>query len=965
MRNLMIVVFGLFTGAVLGDPALTKVVDFSASTAPALQVYQANARTITWTLRNNNAMVNGTNYTPFMYIASSNTSPYVVTATCAWVTQTAGVFNAVFAPADLNTNGSWMYGVGMLSPTQTTARQGSFIIIADPLAGGASAITLQGNVDYSLVNFQNVTNGPLIPGSNITYRPTGSRGQYYIDAADATAMPGALTAGSNVSELVNNVPYLTPASTQGLVTVSVTNGLASLTYVDNHTGLTSTAHGGVVLQSTTGALGVAYAANAGASVDATYWTASGSGNQYQAPASSASEGWVVARSSAPDAGDVRTMIMTNWIDNARKATYASVADTASNLVAGYKSESSTNADFATVSATASNLDAASVITDIQHGQKGGTNLHALADGSGAGFISVMGYNTLQVAVTNNQTNVTIEVTDATAEQNPVSLSQLNTALASFSQKTLYGVTNAHPVIAGAGSLWSTNIACCAWTNIQTHAAASTNLAGVFWNTNAYDTIRAGNYIGRFFAVSAGGGSKFAFIQLVYTPDNGTTTNIIDTASQVPIGTTLTSYRLTTDNKVDITAPTALTNLYIGVRYYTVRTGGGPSGTITTYGGEPYDAQLETPGLGPVSLGSRGATNVTMSSGFSGVYDGVSRVMALTNSGNLNLAGYSLTNGSASLSTLTSTVVSANVITSGTAVVNGNLGVGTASPAAKLHSYSASANQLLVNGWDEYLGAGAAAVENGQLQLGNNAAYHGVIHYNGSAAAHMYIDNTWDNDEARILLRTRTAGTTNNGICVQGTGNVGVGTISPAAKLHVAGEMLASNVTVTSTGIVSSTGSGGFVGNGAGITNVPEIVPPIQFFAEAGFVQGQAYSPYWEVAYSDTSAECTANFAIRKAGAYKFVMVWETVADNTSKTMSGKIFAISKTNGAVIASYNLFDTENWDLTIPNGARTVSVSTFPTAFTVLDQAFVAFDFLKDDNAGGATGNLRIHAMYLIRQ
>ena len=251
-------------------------------------------------------------------------------------------------------------------------------------------------------------------------------------------------------------------------------------------------------------------------------------------------------------------------------------------------------------------------------------------------------------ITNGQQGVTLglingtTVADATATNQPVTLSQLNEALENFSQKTLFGVTNAHPTIAGAGSLWSTNINS-AWTNIQTHAAASTNLAGVFWNTNCYDTVRAGNYIGRFFAIAAGGGTKYAYIQLVYSSDSGATTNIIDTSAQIPIGTTITSYRLTADNPTDITAPTALTNICLGIRYYTVRTGGGPSGSVTTYGGEPYDAHLETPGLGPVSLESRGATNVTMSSGFGGVYDTVTRVMALTNNSNLNMARYGITN----------------------------------------------------------------------------------------------------------------------------------------------------------------------------------------------------------------------------------------------------------------------------------------------------------------------------------
>jgi hypothetical protein len=184
------------------------------------------------------------------------------------------------------------------------------VVMAGALTAGSNVSALVNDVNYTN---QTVTNGlaSLTYVDNHTGLTSTAHGGVVLQSV------GVLTAGSNVSAMVNDANYTNQ---------TVTNGLASLTYVDGHTGLTSTAHGGVVLQSTTGALGVAYAANAGAATDATYWKASGSGNQYQAPASSASEGWVVARSSAPDAGDVRSMIMTNWIDNARFATNAGLLD---------------------------------------------------------------------------------------------------------------------------------------------------------------------------------------------------------------------------------------------------------------------------------------------------------------------------------------------------------------------------------------------------------------------------------------------------------------------------------------------------------------------------------------------------------------------------------------------------------------------------------------------------------------
>lgn len=187
MKKTLLAICMMITGSALADPPLSKTVDFSGSTAPAIQTYQANTRTITWTLKNNNAAVNGSGYSPVMWIAASNRASSVVTAACTWATQTSGIFNAVFSSASLNTNGSWVYGVGISSGAVTTARQGTFTIIPDPYATGAGAIAFAvTNVDWSVYYFSNTTNGSLVAGSNITFRLAGTRGQYAIDSASQT-----------------------------------------------------------------------------------------------------------------------------------------------------------------------------------------------------------------------------------------------------------------------------------------------------------------------------------------------------------------------------------------------------------------------------------------------------------------------------------------------------------------------------------------------------------------------------------------------------------------------------------------------------------------------------------------------------------------------------------------------------------------------------------------------------------
>jgi hypothetical protein len=947
---------------------------------------------------------------------------------------------------------------------------------------------------------------------------------------------GALTAGSNISALVNDAGYLTNVpSVAGMLTAGSNNNALingegfvrsnvlttlmptgsyltaeldtnALTQLNAHTGLTSTAHGGVVMQSTTGALGVAYAANAGLldGIDSTAFMPTGS---------------YLTVESDPD---FKTWTNSAYIQLGNEADASEYG-----LAIGLQAKGTNYGMAIGASAYAqgpNNISIGNVAiipdgygTTIQIGQGTATN-----DGwvhfNGNAVINQTGdvFNALNLG----------GVAAANVVTNNGTVDHLYTTTASgYAGNELVSADFVRSVVASGADFWPTTNKL-ATTIIPTNSiylAASEPLPNVMafnvpvTSVNHYvmsiidtNVILAGEILTgpatvEIWVQSPSGAQRSLSVapEIYYIPTQDIYTVTSPTNgdwSALPQVVTLG----TTTNRLLFTVPfpntPMISNSYRMARLKVAVKGNNTTNLVIACG-DGYTSHVQMRNPIDSSLGSRGATNVTMSSGFSGVYDAVSRVMALTNSGNLSIAGYGITNlggiawtnstveyagylngtagtyrafggtnywtlnaaspfdpssavtngGTARLTYATSTVVAANVLTAATAVMNGNtivkggtlavsnevavaqlklayndtyyslfgwhggidiyggnnwnvseagvpritvatttgnLGVGTNAPAAKLH---VAGNALLSGATDLYQTFNVASTDFGYIgsagtffsgQPKTNLAIYGNG-YNVMIGGRSSPDLTIANDgnigigtnapaqklHLRGVMRVDDVAnltdsaylSVSSGHTILGdhndnrvwiansSGNVGIGTV-PTAKLHVAGDIKS---------------DGTFSGNGAGLTNMPEIVPPIQFFAEAGFVQGQAYSPYWEVAYSDTSADCTANFAIRKAGAYKFVMVWETVAANTSKTMSGKIFAISKTNGAAISSYNLFDTENWDLTIPDGARTVSISTFPTAFTVLDQAFVAFDFLKDDNAGGATGNLRIHAMYLIRQ
>jgi hypothetical protein len=94
----------------------------------------------------------------------------------------------------------------------------------------------------------------------------------------------------------------------------------------------------------------------------------------------------------------------------------------------------------------------------------------------------------------------------------------------------------------------------------------------------------------------------------------------------------------------------------------------------------------------------------------------------------------------------------------------NVGIGTASPLNLLHVSQPSANTI--------------------FRLGNNASYDQFIYFNGGNDWSLGMD--YSNSNAFVLSNNSSLGT-NDRIVVTTGGNVGIGTTSPTAKLHVVGE----------------------------------------------------------------------------------------------------------------------------------------------------------------------------------
>ena len=196
-RTLYAALLALPLAALAAGPATDITIDFAARTAPAQEVYQANAKTFNVTLKNAGATVNMTNYTPFFYWANSNTAAAIVTAACTVVSTTGGTFTATFTPAGLNSAGTKIYGVGLTSNNVTVARQGAMVITPDPYAANVAPVTYTTNINWALINWSNlampytaITNAPwLVSGSvtNVAYATNTESAAAYNIATQAIA----------------------------------------------------------------------------------------------------------------------------------------------------------------------------------------------------------------------------------------------------------------------------------------------------------------------------------------------------------------------------------------------------------------------------------------------------------------------------------------------------------------------------------------------------------------------------------------------------------------------------------------------------------------------------------------------------------------------------------------------------------------------------------------------------------
>ena len=116
--------------------------------------------------------------------------------------------------------------------------------------------------------------------------------------------------------------------------------------------------------------------------------------------------------------------------------------------------------------------------------------------------------------------------------------------------------------------------------------------------------------------------------------------------------------------------------------------------------------------------------------------------------------------------------------------SGSVGIGTTTTDKKLSVKDSTAVQALFFGYTN-LGS-LVDNESGEIQLGSNNTYAGRIAFSSAGSTTLSIDSTYNGNASVIQFRTKTNATAVTAMTILGSGNVGIGTSSPASKLDISG-----------------------------------------------------------------------------------------------------------------------------------------------------------------------------------
>jgi hypothetical protein len=239
-----------------------------------------------------------------------------------------------------------------------------------------------------------------------------------------------------------------------------------------------------------------------------------------------------------------------------------------------------------------------------------------------------------------------------------------------------------------------------------------------------------------------------------------------------------------------------TKLWLWVKGKTVR-GGWTDGDGYVY----TEDTGSNVGIGTRAPADKLHVQATSGNGLTIITNDVSTIKMKSSTGGTKSWGFATTNLAASdFGIYQSDSNGGDPISAGTAKLyfksDGNVGIGTTSPDATIHVYSTADTSGMVgnfrrgiNGLNEYT----------YIKVGNSAP--------------AYFGNMLLSDDVAYISRAADP-TGGNGLFVQGSGNVGIGTKSPSQRLHVYGGYIKASDDGTTTAFMQGGGSNGYAYFGA-------------------------------------------------------------------------------------------------------------------------------------------------------
>ncbi len=141
-----------------------------------------------------------------------------------------------------------------------------------------------------------------------------------------------------------------------------------------------------------------------------------------------------------------------------------------------------------------------------------------------------------------------------------------------------------------------------------------------------------------------------------------------------------------------------------------------------------------------------------------------------------------------------------------------------------------------------------------------------------------------------------------------------------------------------------------------------LIYPFFIFGTLGFVETGNYGACLEVAFSDTNATINSSFWVHEGGNFKIRIIHSGSGNNFGKTIGG-IYSISYD---VDGGLQTWDAGTIDFNIPaDDNRVIGVDDSAVVYTITSNSKVGLHYAKDDNAGGAAGNMQVYGIILVRQ